>query len=180
MVEVNKPDEDQIKGAKTKKEGRSKRTITNRTEAVFSEDEQEFVMEVEVEGQDTDFSNEIDQDMDQDEGDMGSVATSEIISFKQNKRSTGSNNNVTKEQREVLSEGEISSDQEELEKSINRQVVNPNVDGVAGTSDRRVTERNKEKEEFIDAAVAKFQDVLLNGSFVQAMAQMVQKQLEAN
>ena len=54
------------------------------------------------------------------------------------------------------------------------------MDAVAGTSDGRVTERNKEKEEFIDAAVAKFQDVLLNGSFVQATAQMVQKQLEVN
>ena len=54
------------------------------------------------------------------------------------------------------------------------------MDAVARTSDGRVTEGNKEKEEFIDAAVAKFQDVLLNDSFVQATAQMVQKQLEAN
>ena len=117
MVDVNKPDEDKIKGAKNKK-----RTITNRTEAVFSEDEQEFVMEVEVKGQDTDFSNELDHnhDIDQEEGDMVSVAMSEIISFKQNKRITSSNNNATKEQREVLSEGQISSDEEYLEKSISR------------------------------------------------------------
>ena len=79
-----------------------------------------------------------------------------------------------------MSEGDISSDEEDLEKSINRRVVNPNVDAVAGTSDGRVTERNKEKEEFINVAVAKFQDMLLNGSFVQVTAQMVQKQLEDN
>ena len=132
-----------------------------------------------------------------DEGDE----TSEVISFKQNaKPSTSSRNNnvspVVPSDSETESEGEILSDEDDkVDFNVSTKESNengePNMaeENLPGKGRKQaksafveamLKEQQANKEEFIDAAVAKFQEVFLKSGFMETAANKLQKQIEDN
>ena len=180
---VNKPSSSSctVENLSNKVQNKKKKNWKDdKTEASFIEGEDSFLMKVQAEDLEN-FQREENEEV--NEGD------SEIVTFKNNLKSRNNNASLSRysSQDSTDSEGELSSsDDSEGEDLQNKGNSGRDVNQARMKSqakDKFVNQMmeakgaSSTKEEFIDAAVAKFQEVFMKSGFIETVNKL-QKQLE--